>query len=146
MSGMTALLLMLAACAQTQIQPMSKDTFKVATHAAPACGPAGARNVAFKSAAIEVIRKGGDKFVVLGDQSDSALQGDIIVGFQQNYSRGMVIRMVSDGSPEAGNALSAPETLGADWQKVVAKGCAFDLPGAGQGAVAPRLPVIRPGS
>ena len=48
-------LLLMAACAQTTIQPMSKDSFKVATQAAPACGPNGARNVAFKSASIEVM-------------------------------------------------------------------------------------------
>jgi len=116
------LLLALAACTQTQIQPMTKDTFKVATHAAPACGPAGARNVAFKSAAIEVIRRGGDKFVIMGDHSDSGLQGDFFRGFQQNYSQGMVVKMVPEGSAEAGNALSARETLGADWQEIVAKG------------------------
>ncbi|WP_199257976.1 hypothetical protein [Paracoccus binzhouensis] len=119
----TALLLLaLAACTQTQIQPMTRDTFKVATHAAPACGPSGARNVAFKSAAIEVIRKGGDKFVILGDQTDSGLQGDFFSGFQQNYSQGMVVKMIPEGSPEARNALSARETLGADWQEIVAKG------------------------
>jgi len=94
----------------------------VATSAAPACGPAGARNVAFKTAAVEVIRKGGDKFVIQGDHSDSSLQGNIFAGFQQNYSQGMVVRMVPEGSPEARNALSARETLGAEWQKIVAKG------------------------
>lgn len=119
----TALLCLgVAACTQTQIQPMSKDTFKVATHAAPACGPSGARNVAFKSAAIEVIRKGGDKFLIMGDQTDSGMQGDFYSGFQQNYSQGMVVKTVAEGSPEAKNALSARETLGADWQAVVAKG------------------------
>ncbi|WP_347268975.1 hypothetical protein [Paracoccus sp. (in: a-proteobacteria)] len=122
LTARAALVLAVAACAQTQIQPMSKDTFKVATHAAPACGPSGARNVAFKSAAIEVIRKGGDKFLIVGDQSDSGLQGDFFSGFQQNYSQGMVVRLVADGAPEAGNALSARETLGADWQQIVAKG------------------------
>lgn len=113
---------LLGACAQTQIQPMTRDTFKVATHAAPACGPSGARNVAFKSAAIEVIRRGGDKFAILGDQSDSGLQGDVFSGFQQNYSQGMVVKIIAEGSPEAKNALSARETLGAEWQEVVAKG------------------------
>lgn len=122
LSAKLAVLLALAACAETQIQPMTKDTFKVATHAAPACGPSGARNVAFKSAAIEVIRKGGDKFVILGDQTDSGMQGDIFSGFQQNFSQGMVVKMIPEGSREAANALSARETLGADWQELVAKG------------------------
>ncbi|TRW96949.1 hypothetical protein FNJ84_12240 [Paracoccus sp. M683] len=101
---------------------MSKDSFLVATHAAPACGPAGARNVAFKSAAIEVIRKGGDKFVIVGDQMSSGMQGDFFSGFQQNYSQGMVVKMIPEKSPESANALSARETLGSGWQEIVAKG------------------------
>jgi hypothetical protein len=94
---------------------MSKDTFKVDTHAAPACGPSGARNVAFKTAAIEVIRKGGDKFIIKGDQSQ-------MDGWTGSFSQGMVVKMIQDGSREARNALSARETLGADWQAMVAEG------------------------
>lgn len=117
-----ALALALAGCAQSSIQPMSRDTFKVDTHAAPACGPAGARNVAFKTAAIEVIRKGGDKFIIVGDQSNSGLQGDFFSGFHQNFSQGIVVRVIPENSPEARNALSARETLGAKWREVVSKG------------------------
>ncbi|MDO5759383.1 MAG: hypothetical protein Q4P24_18520, partial [Rhodobacterales bacterium] len=110
--------LVVSACAQTDIQPMSADTFKVATSAAPACGASGARNVAFKTAAIEVIRKGGNKFVILGDQSDTGLRGDIFSGFHQTYAQGMVVKMIPEKSPEARNALSARTTLGADWQEI----------------------------
>ncbi|NGM45260.1 hypothetical protein G5B31_06885 [Rhodobacter sp. SGA-6-6] len=117
-----ASLLSLAACATTDIQPMSKDTFKVQTHAAPACGPTGARNVAFKTAAIEVIRKGGDKFVIIGDHSDMGMQGDFFSGFDTNYAQGIVVKMIPAKSAEARNALSAREVLGADWQEIVAKG------------------------
>lgn len=113
--------LALAACANTDIQQMSKDTFKVQTHAAPACGPSGARDVAFRAAAVEVIRKGGDKFVIQHDSTGSGLQGSIF-NMQQNYDQGMVVRMIAGGSAEAGNALSAREVLGADWQEQVAKG------------------------
>ena len=116
------LTLVISACAQTDIQPMSADTFKVATNAAPACGASGARNVAFKTAAIEVIRKGGDKFIIVGDQSDTGLRGDVFSGFHQTYSQGMIVRMIPEGSPEARNALSARATLGAVWQEIVAKG------------------------
>lgn len=114
--------LTLAACAQTDIQPMSHDTFKVATHAAPACGPSGARNVAFKTAAIEVIRKGGDRFVITSDHSDSGLTGSVFSGFHQNFSQGMVVRVIPNNSPEARTALSARAVLGDDWHEVVAKG------------------------
>ncbi len=107
--------LVLAACAQTTIQPMSKDSFKVATQAAPACGPNGARNVAFKSASIEVIRRGYDKFVLVGDANNS----DFWTGAHQ---QDMVVRVIRDGSPEAANALSAREQLGSNWRELLEKG------------------------
>jgi len=101
---------------------MSKDTFKVQTHAAPACGPTGARNVAFKAAAIEVIRKGGDKFIIMNDASDMGMQGDLFTGFNTNFAQGMVVKMIPEKSKEASNALSAREQLGANWQEIVSKG------------------------
>lgn len=113
---------LLSACATTDVQPMSQDTFKISTNAAPACGPTGARNVAFKAAAIEVIRKGGDKFIIVGDNTDMGMQGDIFNGFNTNYSQGMVVRMIREGSAEASNALSARAQLGANWQQIVADG------------------------
>ncbi|WP_113913506.1 hypothetical protein [Roseovarius dicentrarchi] len=114
--------LAIAGCAETSVQPMSKDTFKVQTHAAPACGPTGARNLAFKAAAIEVIRKGGDAFIIEGDHTASGMTGDVFSGFNQNFQQGMVVRMIPSNSPQAKNALSARSTLGANWQEVVAKG------------------------
>lgn len=111
----TGALLLVTACAQTSIQPMSKDSFKVATQAAPACGPNGARNVAFKSASVEVIRRGHDKFVLAGDSHNSDF-------WSGNHKQDMVVRIVPEGSPEATNALSAREQLGDNWQEVVSKG------------------------
>jgi hypothetical protein len=112
----------LAACTQTNVQPMARDTFRVSTNAAPACGPTGARNVAFKAAAIEVIRKGGDSFIIERDSTDSGMQGDIFTGMYTNYSQGMVVRMIPESSREASNALSAREVLGANWQTIVSEG------------------------
>jgi hypothetical protein len=113
---------LLSACATTDVQPMSKDTFKISTNAEGACGSTGTRNVAFKAAAIEVIRKGGDKFIIVNDSTDMGMQGDIFSGFDTSYSQGMVVKMISEGSSEASNALSARAQLGADWQKIVADG------------------------
>ena len=107
--------LLVTGCATSAIQPMSKDTFKVATNAESACGSNGARNVAFKTAAVEVLRRGGDKFIIIGDQSDSEF-------WTGAYKQDMVIKVISDGSPEAANALSAKAQLGPDWQKILAKG------------------------
>lgn len=108
-----AVLLLVAACAQTSVQPMARDTFKVDTQAAPACGPQGARTVAFRTAAIEVIRRGHDKFVIVKDTSQSLYGG---------HGQGMVVKVIPEGSPRAGNALSARTTLGPDWRQMVAEG------------------------
>ena len=105
----------LVACAQSSIQPMSQDTFKVATTAAPACGPNGARNVAFKTAAVEVIRKGADKFILVGDANNSNF-------WSGTHDQSMVVRIIPENSPEARNALSARGQLGANWQEIVAEG------------------------
>ena len=105
----------ISACAQTTIQPMSKDTFKVATQAAPACGPNGARNVAFKTASIEVIRRGYDKFVISGDASNSDF-------WSGEHKQDMVVKIIPENSPEASNALSAREQLGDNWKELLEKG------------------------
>ena len=119
---MTTLTLSLLGCAETSVQPMSQNTFKVTTHAAPACGPTGARNLAFNAAAIEVIRKGHDLFIIEGDNTGSGLQGDLFSGMYQNYNQGLVVRLISPNSREAKNALSAREVLGVNWQEIVSKG------------------------
>lgn len=107
--------LIVAGCAHSTIQPISKDTFKVSTQAAPACGPNGARNVAFKTASIEVIRRGHDKFVLSGDTNDSDF-------WSGNHKQDMIIRIIPEGSREASNALSAREQLGSDWREQLEKG------------------------
>lgn len=104
-----------AACATSDIQPLSQDSFKVATTAAPACGPTGTRNVAFKTASVEVIRRGADKFVIVGDTSDSNF-------WSGSHAQSMTVRVIPEGSPEAANALSARGQLGSDWQEIVSKG------------------------
>ncbi|MBM2574766.1 hypothetical protein JQC91_00480 [Jannaschia sp. Os4] len=111
----TLCVLGLAACAQTSVQPLSRTSFKVDTTAAPACGPAGARNVAFRTAAIEVIRRGEDLFVIEGDQSGYD-------GWSGIHAQGMVVQVVSPGSARARDALSARRTLGPGWEEMVAEG------------------------
>lgn len=104
-----------AGCATTSIQPLTKNSFKVATNAAPACGPEGAREVAFKTAAIEVIRRGADLFVIDQDTSDYD-------GWTGESAQGMVVRLVAPRSAEASNALSARQTLGPNWKQRVQDG------------------------
>lgn len=110
-----ALVASVSACAKTTIQPMAQDTFKVATNAAPACGPNGARNVAFKTAAVEVLRRGGDRFVIINanDQYD---------GWSGMHNQGLVVKLVAPNDPQFANALSAKQQLGPNWAQLINEG------------------------
>jgi hypothetical protein len=118
---------LIAACAQTSVQPLSQTMFKVATTAAPACGAKGARDVAYRTAAIEVIKRGQDRFIIMADQSGSELAGMTYsqYGGLQTYNsnlQNMVVQVLATGDPQYANGLSARTTLGADWQAIVAEG------------------------
>ena len=113
--AISALLALLTGCATTDVQPLTQSSFKVSTRAAPACGASGARNVAFRTAAVEVIRRGHDLFVIEGDTTGYD-------GWSGVNQQGLVVQLVDPRSPNANNALSARETLGADWQTLVQEG------------------------
>jgi hypothetical protein len=120
-------LFFLVACAETDIQPLTATSFMVATEAAPACGRSGARKVANQAAAIEVIKRGGDKFIFVGESTGSRVTGttyNTYTGFQTYNSneQGLVVQMLSKGQAGYNEALSARQLLGANWQEIVAKG------------------------
>lgn len=110
-----AIFALLAGCATTEIQPLTQTSFKVSTRAAPACGAAGARNVAFRTAAVEVIRRGHDLFIISGDSTGYD-------GWSGTNQQGMIVQLIKPRSANAKNALSARQTLGADWQNIVQEG------------------------
>lgn len=117
----------LAACATTDVQPLTATSFMVSTTAAPACGPSGARKVANQAAAIEVIKRGGDRFIFVSQNSDSRVTGATLnpyVGLQVQRSndQGLVVQMIGKGQPGYNNSLSAKQILGPDWQALVAEG------------------------
>lgn len=66
-----AVLASLGGCAKSAIMPLSADTLRISTSAAPACGSTGAQNVAFRRAAIETINRGYDKFIILGGDAQN---------------------------------------------------------------------------
>jgi hypothetical protein len=122
-----ATIIALSACATTDVQPLTASSFMISTTAAPACGPSGARKVANQAAAIEVIRRGGDRFVFVSQNSDSSISGVTFnpyagVQLQRSNSQGLVVQMVSKGQQGYSNSLSAKEILGPDWQNIVEKG------------------------
>lgn len=120
-------LFFVAGCVETSVQPLTKSSFKVSTEAEDMCGAKGTRAIAFREAAIEVIRRGADHFIVVGDQSGSAITGGMFTtygGFQTygTNTQDMVVQIVQKGDPRYKDALSARQTLGPDWQEIVAKG------------------------
>jgi hypothetical protein len=107
----TVVCLILTGCAVTKIQPLTTDSFVVSTAAAPACGQSGASKVANRVAALEVIKRGGDRFYFSSANSDYRIIED-----------SLVVKMVSPGDPNYKNSFSARQELGPNWQEIYAKG------------------------
>ena len=117
--------LFLTACAETSVQPLTQTSFKISTESE--CGAKGTREIAFQAAAIEVIKRGEDRFVIVGDQTGSKVTGGQFSpfgGFQtySNDMQDMTVDSVKRGDPRFANALSARQTLGAGWEAIVEKG------------------------
>jgi hypothetical protein len=53
------------------VMPLAQDTVQITSHAAPVCGGAGAQKVAFQRAAVETIRHGYDRFLILGGEAQT---------------------------------------------------------------------------
>ncbi len=119
----------LVGCVETSVQPLTQTSFKISTEAEDLCGAKGTREIAFREAAIEVVKRGADRFIVMGDQSKSEITGGMFNtygGFDtyETNTQDMVIQIIQKGDPRMRDALSARQTLGPDWQAIVAKGSA----------------------
>lgn len=67
----TFLALAVAGCARASVMPLAQDTVQISSRSAPACGGAAAQEVAFQRAAVETIRRGYDRFVIVGGQAQT---------------------------------------------------------------------------
>lgn len=70
--------LAVAGCARAAVMPLAQDTVQITSHSAPVCGGAeAAQKVAFQRAAVETIRRGYDRFVILSGagQTETRLLG-----------------------------------------------------------------------
>ena len=134
----------LAGCAGASATRLSANTMIIEAGAAPACGPGGAAKVAAKSAAIETIRAGYDRYIIAGAQgqnnvSSNTLPGSYNTAGSLNYGRGygtynatttytpgptivsgshdrqLAVVMFKNGEPGSENALDARAALGPDW-------------------------------
>jgi hypothetical protein len=62
----SVLCLLLVGCAKSSVMDLDSNTIQITTEAAPVCGQGGAQQVAAKRAAYETLRRGYDKYVILG--------------------------------------------------------------------------------
>jgi hypothetical protein len=68
----------LLGCAGSSTMPVSQDTVVISSRAAPICGPEAAQKVAFRQAAVETIRRGYDRFLII----DGRYRNDVgVVGY-----------------------------------------------------------------
>jgi len=131
-----ALCVALGGCAGASTVPLSQDTVQITARAAPICGAVGAEKIAVRQAAVETIRRGYDRFIVLNAQAGGTYAGSTPIVVQRlgggvamasggapmiAPNQGLVIKMFKDGDPAAANALSARDSLGPDWQEQTKK-------------------------
>ena len=119
--------------------------------AAPACGSAGAAKVAAKSAAVETIRAGYDRYIIVGAQSQnnvsvSQMPGQFHTfgtasyghGFGSynstttytpgptivagSHDRSLGVVMFRNGESGSENAIDARQALGPEWADIVKSG------------------------
>jgi len=75
---LTLLALALMGCARSSVMPLAQDTVQISSRAAPVCGRSGSKEVAFQRAAVETIRRGYDRFLILGGESQTDIR---VVGY-----------------------------------------------------------------
>lgn len=153
MRGFLALTLImpLAACAGAEATRTSANTMIIDASAAPACGGRGAARVAAKSAAVETLRAGYERYMIVGasaqnnvtvtqmpgtvQTSGTATYGGGIGTFNSrstympgptitagSHDRALAVVMFRRGDPGFENAIDAREALGPEWQKLVQTG------------------------
>ncbi|MBO3760353.1 hypothetical protein [Ciceribacter sp. L1K22] len=144
-------LLALASCAQSDTMRTSSNEMVVSTRAAPICGGMGAAKVAQRVAAIETLKAGYDRYVILGADRYNDVRtvqmpgqyntfgtattygGMTSINATTTYTPGptfvagghhqsLRVRMFREGEPGANNALSARAALGPEWERAVKNG------------------------
>lgn len=144
--------LVLASCAGTTVTDVSRTQFVLSTQAAPACGRVGAQRVATKMAAVEVLRRGFDRYYIVGANNQNNVSvlrtgptysnttanmtayGNTAYGtarttyggqstiFMGSNDADLAVVMVEPGSAGYSDALDARRILGPDWAKFVETG------------------------
>lgn len=139
----------LSACAKTSVTPIANNQFLLSTSAAPACGRSGAAKVAAKMAAVETLRKGYPRFIILGAGSANNVRavstgptyastygnvdafgnysgrttftggGPVFYGTNDAELR---VLMLKPGDQRYSQGVDAKATLGENWKEIAEKG------------------------
>jgi hypothetical protein len=140
----------LAGCAKSETIRVSADSAIIQTSAAPACGSTGAAKVAQKQAAIETIKAGYDRYIIVGSQNANNVDTTVLPGSSRTsgnltygggygtynetttytptvitsgtHDQAFAIRMFKDGDPNGANAIPARDILGPEWEALVKEG------------------------
>lgn len=67
-----------AACVRTSTIPLRADLIQISTSAAPVCGAQGAQQAALKQAAIETIKRGYDRLIIVATEAQNNVR---VVGY-----------------------------------------------------------------
>lgn len=137
-------------CVSSGSARLSEREVMVQSSADPVCGAHGALIAAQKQAAIETIKAGYDKYIVLGASSSNNVQTHILPGATKtrakadfddetlsykvttrhrsdivttgSFDHEFMIRMFREGEPGAFQAVSARAILGPQWMEIVHTG------------------------
>jgi hypothetical protein len=142
--------ILLGGCAQTDTMKVSRNEVIINTSAAPICGGNGAAKVAEKMAAIETIRAGYDRYVIVGAQRSNNTRvvqtGGTVNTFgtvnsygnnasfgststytpnyavRGSHDQSIAVRMFKNAEPGADSAISARDILGPKWENLAKDG------------------------
>jgi hypothetical protein len=139
-------------CARSTVTPVARNQIMINTSAAPACGSDGAVKVAGQLAAIETLRRGYERYMIVGsgiqDNTRMIMTGPTYAQTRGNaYTMGnmaygsattryggqqmmwtgkhnaqMNVVMFNPDDPGYENAIDAKSILGPEWNKLVADG------------------------
>ena len=141
--------MLVAGCAQTSVMQVSRNEILLTTSAAPICGATGSQRVAQEMAAIETLRRGFSRYIVMGAASQNnvsvvqtgptysqttgsaTVSGNSVYGssttqyggqqtlFMGTHDTGVRLLMLNSGDAGYEQGIDARMVLGADWEKKV---------------------------
>jgi len=149
--GAAAAALALTSCVQSSAMRVSKNEIIIQTSAESMCGSTGALKAAEKSAAVETIKAGYDRYVITSASAANNTYATQMPGtysthgsvnsygrfatvnaittytpgptiYGGSHDQAIGVRMFKEGEPGAANAVSARETLGPKWETMVKGG------------------------